>query len=385
MPQENDHVRRDLKRAAIGTAAVAAAIVLIGGYTRLVEARDMKSWTAASDIPTVALVSPGAGAKAQTLTLPGTLQAYYDAKIYSRVPGYVKAWYKDIGAPVKKGDLLATIDTPELDQQISQARADLSAALAAQRLSGVTDKRWQSLLPLDAVSRQDVEEKDADLAGKTGAAKAAQANLDRLLAMKDFARIVAPFDGVVTRRSADIGALVNAGPASSGDPLFTVADMHALRLYVNVPQSYSAQIASGMHAALTVPEYPGRSFAATLTSTAHAISDQSSTLLVEFEAANPDGALKPGDFAQVAIGLPSQDAALLLPASTLMFRAAGLEVATLGPRDHIVMKKIAIGTDLGTEVTVASGLDRRDRVVNNPPDSLSNGDKVQIGAGPDAD
>ena len=258
------------------------------------------------------------------MTFPGTLQAYYDAKIYSRVPGYVHAWYKDIGAHVKKGDVLATIDTPELDQQISQARADLSNAQAAQKLSAITAQRWQNLLPLDAVSKQDAEEKEEDLESKTGAVKAAQANLDRLQALKAFATIVAPFDGVVTKRTIDFGALVNAGsPSSPSEPLFAVSDIHMLRLYVNVPQNYSAEIVPGMTISLSVPEYPGRSFSAKLVSTSNAISAQS-TLLVEFEADNSQGLLKPGDYAQVNIGLPGTASKLRLPASALMFRAEGL-------------------------------------------------------------
>ena len=221
------------------------------------------------------------------MTFPGTLEAYYDANIYSRVPGYVHAWYKDIGAHVKKGEVLATIDTPELDQQISQARADLSNAQAAQRLSAITAQRWQNFLPLDAVSKQDAEEKEEDLESKTGAVKAAQANLDRLQALKDFAKIVAPFDGVVTKRTIDIGALVNAGsPSSPTEPLFTISDIHMLRLYVNVPQDYSAEIVPGMNVTLSVPEYPGRTFAAGLVSTSNAISAQS-TLLVEFRRIMP--------------------------------------------------------------------------------------------------
>ena len=216
------------------------------------------------------------------------------------MPGYVHAWYKDIGAKVTKGDLLATIDTPELDQQISQARADLGAASAAVKLSNTTAQRWESLLPTDAVSKQDVEEKEEDLASKSGAEKAAEAHLEQLQAMKAFAQIVAPFDGVVTKRTTDIGALVNAGPASNGDPLFAVSDVHVLRLYVNVPQSYSAQIVPGMTVSLTAPEYPGQIFPATLVSTSNAISAQSSTLLVEFEVDNNAGLLKQGDYAQVS-------------------------------------------------------------------------------------
>jgi RND family efflux transporter MFP subunit len=381
-PQNEADMKRQLKRAGLIGACVLAVILVVGGGIRFVQASSLKTWTREAEIPTVALVTPQAGGKGQALILPGTLQAYYDAQLYSRVPGYVHAWYKDIGAHVKKGDVLALIDTPELDQQIAQARADLGAATSAQKLSSVTAQRWNSLLPLDAVSKQDVEEKDTDLASKTGAAKAAEANLDRLLAMKQFAKITAPFDGVVTKRTADVGALVSAGPASNGDPLFAVADIHALRVYVNVPQSYSAQIVPGMQVTLTVPEYPGRSFPAKLVSTSNAISAQSSTLLVEFEADNAAGQLKPGDYTQVSMGLPGQGKHLRLPASTLMFRAEGLRVATVGADNRVIMKPISIETDLGTQVVVASGLSSRDRVVDNPPDSLGNGDEVRVeGAG----
>jgi RND family efflux transporter MFP subunit len=384
-PENNPDLMRNLRRGAIVAGGVAAVILAAGFYTRHVEASNLKTWTREAAIPTVDLIFPSASEKGQSLALPGTLQAFYDARIYSRVPGYVKFWYKDIGAHVKSGELLAIIDTPELDQQIAQARAALGAAEAAEKLSGTTAKRWESLLPLDAVSKQDVEEKDEDLASKAGAAKAAKADLERLQAMKGFARITAPFDGVVTRRTADIGALVNAGPASSGDPLFAVADMHLLRLYVNVPQSYSAQIVPGMTVSLSVPEYPGKTFPARLVSTSGAISAQSSTLLVEFEADNKDGLLKPGEFAQVSMGLPATASKLRLPASALIFRAAGLQVATVTQDRRVVMKPIALAADLGTQVIVQSGLSAKDRVVVDPPDSLSAGDKVRIGSGADAD
>lgn len=378
IPPDPARMRRSLKRAAIIGGCVLGVIVTIGAYARFSQASSVASWTRQDDVPTVALISPIASTKNQSLTFPGTLEAYYDANIYSRVPGYVHAWYKDIGAHVTKGEVLATIDTPELDQQIAQARADLSNAQAAQKLSAITAQRWQNLLPLDAVSKQDAEEKQEDLESKTGAVKSAQANLDRLDALKGFAKIAAPFDGVVTKRAIDIGALVNAGsPSSPSEPLFAVSDIHTLRLYVNVPQDYSAEIVPGMSVMLSVPEYPGRKFPAKLDSTSGAISAQS-TLLVEFEADNAKGLLKPGDYAQVDIGLPATGARLRLPASALMFRAAGLEVATLGKDGRIVMKPITIGTDLGTQVIVASGLDPGDRVVNNPPDSLGNGDVVRV-------
>ena len=386
MSLENEaEMKRQLKRAAIVGACLLAAILAIGGGIRLVQANSLSTWTHESEIPTVALITPQAGGKGQALILPGTLQAYYDAQLYARVPGYVHAWYKDIGAHVKKGDVLALVDTPELDQQIAQARADLGVARSAQKLSTVTAERWNSLLPLDAVSRQDAEEKNADLASKVSASQAAQANLDRLLAMKGFARIVAPFDGTVTKRSVDVGALVSAGPAANGDPLFAVSDIHALRVYVSVPQSYSAQIVAGMRASLTVPEYPGRSFPAKLLSTSNAISTQSSTLLVEFEVDNSQNLLKPGDYAQVSMGLPGGGSHLRLPASALMFRAEGLRVATLGANNRIVMKPVSIETDLGTQVVVASGLGPRDRVVDNPPDSLGNGDEVRVEGASHAD
>jgi RND family efflux transporter MFP subunit len=375
-PQNDPETMRRLKRGGIIAACVLVLVLVVGAGWRLVEARDLKTWTQEADVPTVSLVSPKGGAKNQALVLPGTLQAYFDARLYARVPGYVKSWNKDIGAHVKQGELLATIDTPELDQQIAQARADLAAAHSAAGLSSATAQRWNSLLPLDAVSKQDVEEKNQDLASKNSAATAARANLDRMLAMKAFARIVAPFDGVVTRRTADIGQLVST--SGSGEPLFAVADMHALRLYVDVPQSYSAQIVPGMKASLSVPEYPQATFPVKLVSTSNAISSQNGTLQVEFEADNPGAKLKPGSYAQVSMTLPGGGGGLRLPASTLMFRAAGLQVATLGSGDKIVMKPITIGTDQGTQVIVASGLNARDRVVDNPPDSLSNGDQVRV-------
>ena len=377
-PPDKIEMRHNLKRAAIASGVIIGLIILIGVYIRLSQASSVSSWTTEADIPTVSLVSPIASRKNQSLLFPGTLEAFYDANIYARVPGYVHAWYQDIGAHVKKDQLLATIDTPELDQQITQARADLGAAQAAQKLSDVTARRYQTLLPLDAVSKQDTEDKQEDLESKNGAVKSAQANLDRLQALKGFAQIVAPFDGVVTKRTIDVGALVNAGsPTSPTEPLFAVSDIHVLRLYVNVPQNYSAQIVAGMTVSLSVPEYPGQKFSAKLTSTSNAISSQS-TLLVEFEADNSKDLLKPGEYAQVDVGLPNTTSMLRLPASTLTFRASGLQVATLGPSNRIVMKPITITTDLGTDVIVGSGLSADDKVVNNPPDSISSGDKVRV-------
>ena len=381
MSPENDQIGRKLKRIGLIAACITAGVLALGVYVRLSQASSLQSWTSEARLPTVALVSPGGGRKDQPLVLPGTLQAYYDAKIYAQVPGYLHAWYKDIGAHVKKGDLLADIDTPAVDQQVAQARADLGSAASAQKLSAVTASRWENLLRQDAVARQDVDVKEADLAAKTDALASAKANLDRLLATKRFSRIVAPFDGVVTGRAVDVGALV--GSSSTGSPMFTVSDTHALRLYVDVPQSYSAQILPGMTVSLTVPEYPGRHFAAKLLSSSGAISAQTSTMLVQFEVDNHDGLLKPGSFAQVSLGIPGTGTMLRLPASALVFRSAGLQVATVDSNSHIVMKPVTVGTDLGTTVLIASGLVPGDRVVNNPPDSLADGDQVQVIAGKD--
>lgn len=376
-PQNDPELMRRLKRGGIIAAGIFAAILLVGTGVRFVQADQIKTWTRDAELPTVSLIAPKAGGKDQALTLPGNIAAWYDARIYSRVPGYVKMWYKDIGARVKQGELLAVIDTPELDQQIAQARADLGAARSAEKLSATTAERWKALLPLDAVSKQDAEEKEQDMAAKAGATQAAKANLDRLLAMKAFARITAPFNGVVTRRTADIGQLVTT--SSSGEPLFAVADMHAVRVYVDVPQAYSAQIAPGMTVSLSVPEYPGKAFPARLVGTSNAIGAHNGSLQVEFDADNAQGLLKPGAYAEVSMSVPMNATAnLRLPASALMFRAAGLQVATVGPDNHVVMKPITIGTDLGTQVIVASGLAANDRVVNNPPDSLSSGDAVRV-------
>ncbi len=380
MSPENDEIAmtRRIRKLMIGAAIVLGCVVLAGAYTRYVQASAVREWTDDSEVPTVSVISPRAGASGQNLVLPGTLSAFYDAKIYAQVAGYVKSWDRDIGAHVKKGEVLAVIDTPELDQQITQARADLSAAGAAQKLSAVTAARWRDLLRQDAVARQDVDIKEADLAAKNEALKSAQANLDRLLATKQFAHITAPFDGIVTARNVDIGALV--GSSSTGNPLFTVSDTHALRLYVNVPQSYTAEIVPGMAVSLTVPEYPGRTFPAQLSSTSGAISSQSSTMLVQFEAANPDGLLKPGDVAQVDLALPAQGN-LRLPAGALIFRASGLAVATVGPDGHARIKPVTVGVDLGASVLVSSGLVPGDRVISNPPDSLASGDVVRIAPG----
>lgn len=381
MPIENERKKKQLIKqlrfAGLIAGGVAIAIVLSGMATRLYANRSVEHWTRNQDIPTVSVIKPFASSGSGTLVLPGKLSAFYDAPIYARVPGYVHAWYKDIGAKVHKGDILAVIDTPELDQQLQQARADLANAVAAQKLSSITAKRWSSLLNIDAVSKQESEEKSGDLAAKNALVAAAQANVQRIEDLTKFSKITAPFDGTVTNRSVDVGALVNAGSENAGTPLFTVADLHSVRIYVSVPQNYSADIHPGMSATLTLPEYPGRVFHATLDSTSDAIGDQSNALLVELLADNANGLLKPGDYAQVTLDLPKSANVLTVPASALVFDRAGLQVATVTPNNRVAMKSVSIARDMGASVEISSGLRPKDRVIDNPPDSLVNDDLVR--------
>jgi RND family efflux transporter MFP subunit len=375
--------RKPLKIAAIAGVGVTALIVVTGVVSRAHDTSQTKTWTSAQQIPVVSTINPSSETGAQTLVLPGTLQAFYNAQIYSRVSGYVHGWYDDIGARVRAGQLLATIDTPELDQQLIQARADLISAQANMQLASTTAKRWSNLLAQDAVSRQESDEKSGDFKVKSALVNAAKANVDRLLALKSFARIVAPFDGFVTARKTDIGALVNAGAgATPNSELFDVAEVDRLRLYVRVPQSYSARIKPGATATLTVPEFPGRSFNATLSSTANAVSDNSGTLLVELAVDNPADVLKAGDYAEVKFNLPNtgQGGAgmLRVPSSALLFLKTGLEAAVVGPDSHVHLKSVTVGRDLGSVMEISSGLSLADRVINNPPDSITNGELVRV-------
>jgi multidrug efflux system membrane fusion protein len=368
-----------LKPAGLLAAGLAVIIVVVGLVGRGMASQSLRSWTESAAIPTVSVIRPDANLGAQNLVLPGQVQAFNTAIIRARVDGYLKDWREDIGAKVAAGQVLADIDTPELDQQLAQARADLATAQSNQQLAGTTAARWNGLLTQDAVSRQEAEEKNGDLAAKTTLVAAAKANVERLQALESFKHIVAPFAGTVTARNTDIGALINTGAAS--DPgLFTVADVHRLRVYVSVPQSETAQIHPGETVSLQVPDFPGRTFQATLVSTSGAIGAQSGALLVEAQLDNPDGALKPGDYAQVTFNLPPGSGAVSLPASALMFRHEGMAVAVVGRDGRVTMKPVAIARDLGTRVDIAIGLGPGDAVVDNPPDSLAPGERVRVAA-----
>jgi RND family efflux transporter MFP subunit len=374
---------RRLKVAGLIALCVAILVVITGLIRRANGSAQLNTWTHAQAIPAVSVFNPIVDSGEAPLVLPGNLEADFNAPIYSRVSGYVHAWYVDIGAKVRAGQVLATIDTPELDQQLIQARADLETANANVRLAATTAKRWTSLLAQDAVSKQETDEKNGDLAARSAMVDAAQANLDRLLALKSFSRITAPFDGIVTARRTDIGALVNAGAgATANSELFDVAKVDKLRLYVRVPQSYSARIVAGETADVTVPEYVNRHFTAMLTTTSNAVSDNSGTLLVEMAVDNRDGALKAGDYAHVKFNLPPPSSVgngeLRIPASALLFRKGGTEVALVQPDSRVQIRHVAVGLDLGQTLEIASGLQASDRVIDNPPDSVATGDLVRV-------
>jgi RND family efflux transporter MFP subunit len=378
----------------IGLAAVAAAIIIavLGILQRRSHEAGVKQWTQDQAVPTVAIITPRQGASAERVVLPGTVQAWYEAPIYARVPGYLKNWYFDYGAHVKKNDVLAEIETPDLDAQLAGAQAKLNSARAQvkvreaeEQFAESTYARWRDS-PKGVVSVQEQEGKQADYnsaAARVNAAAAEvaadQGEVDRLQALENFKKITAPFDGVVTARETDIGALINAGSGNNNGPeLFRVADIHEMRIYVQVPQQLSADIHHGLTADLHLPQYPNKTFKATVATTSNAINTSARTLLVELHADNPDGLLQPGAYAEVNFELPSDPDVVHIPTSAMLFRENGLEVATIGPGDRIELKSITLGRNLGTEVEVVKGLSPSDRVVNSPPDSLAAGDLVHI-------
>ncbi|RSV44374.1 efflux RND transporter periplasmic adaptor subunit [Sphingomonas sp. ABOLE] len=371
------HAPRGLKTAGIAAVVIAGAVIALGTMSRAHDNGEAQNWSDARSIPVVHLVPVQAAAATGSLSLPGTLEAWNAAKLYARVGGYVRGWDKDIGATVAAGTPLAQIDTPELDQQIGQARADLASAIANAGLAKSTAARWNDLLTTHSVSQQEADEKNGELAVRNAAVNGARANLNRLLAMKGFATIRSPFAGVVTQRAADIGDLV--GPSSGNQqPLFSVADVRKIRIYVSVPQVYSSAIHPGLPATLSVPDYPGRSFTAQVVGQSGAISPQSGAFQVQLVTDNPGALLKPGGYAKVGFNVAGQAGTVQVPASALVFRAEGARVALVGADGHVHLQAITIGRDLGPTVEVLGGLKPGDRVVDNPPDSVSEGELVRV-------
>ncbi len=365
-----------LKLAGVVTAGVAVLVVVVGLVTRVSADQSQAAWTRDQSIPTLSLAKIDGGGERQ-LVLPGEVQAFNTAPIHARVGGYLKHWYVDIGTPVKAGQLLADIDTPDLDQQVLQARADLATAQANQSLAATTSKRWQGLVAADAVSKQDADEKTGDLTAKTSLVNASRANLNRLLALESFKKITAPFAGVVTTRSTDIGQLITTGSPSDA-ALFTVADQRKLRVYVRVPQSYSALVHKGQPADLTVPEFVGQTFKAVVVNSSQAVGPQSGAELVELSLDNVDGRIKSGDYAQVTFRLTSPATTTRIPVTAIQYRHNGPVVALVGPDNHVKIRSVIVSRDLGSSVEVGSGLSANDRVVDNPPESLVDGDLIRI-------
>jgi len=369
-----------LRRYTWIALAIAIALAVWGIHTR-VSARDALSRAAVAAATTVVTVKPTVARGSEALVLPGSLQAYYEAPIYARTNGYVRAWYTDIGTPVKKGQLLAEIETPEVDRQLDQAQADLATAQANYGFARTTDLRWQRLLASESVSKQDAEQRAGDAAAKKAAVESAAANVARLRDLESFKRVLAPFDGVVTQRNTDIGALINAGQ-SPGAALFRVADTHRLRIYVSVPQAYASDVRPGMSADLVFAEHPGKRYAAAVAFTAQALDPASRTLQVELQAENPKHELFPGAYVEVHFNLAAATPVLQVPANAVLFRAQGLLVAVVGGDHHVRLKRIVEGRDFGASIEVLSGIDAADDIVINPPDSLTDGALVRVVARP---
>ncbi|SFH39427.1 RND family efflux transporter, MFP subunit [Nitrosospira sp. Nsp14] len=372
---------RQLRLAGIVAAVIVLIIVVAGLSLRASDSEQLRNWTEEQAIPSVVIIKPGKQGDTPTLDLPGRLEAYSRASLYARVSGYLKSWKVDIGTPVKAGQLLAEIEAPDLDQQLLQGKADLASARANASLAEITAARWQLLVKQNYVSKQVADEKTGDFLAKQALANSAQANLDRLQALKNFTRIVAPFDGLVTARRTDIGALINAG-SGVGQELFEVSKTDTLRVYVNVPQTYVPSIPPGAKARITVPERPGKVYAAAVAASAQAVNIASGATLMQILVDNANGELLPGAFANISFDLPHNFEVLSVPASALMFDKAGLRVATVGPDSRVILKVVTIMRDLGKLIELSSGLAPDDRVIETPPDGIAEGDLVRIAGTP---
>jgi RND family efflux transporter MFP subunit len=356
---------------------VAGVIAVSGVLARHGSEAKLTQWTDEQAIPTVAIVELKHDDQVKEIVLPGDLEAYYTALIHGQASGYVREWRTDIGAKVHKGDLLAVLDTPELDQRVTEAEGELAKAKANEALAQITADRWRTLRATAAVSEQAIDEKEGDAVAKQADVSAAQANLDRLHALKAFANIVSPFDGVVTARNVDVGSLVSA-TASGSQPLFTVSDVTQVRIYVRAPESYAATLKDGMKAKIFVPEYPGRAFDAVIATSSHAIDANSRSLLIELIADNSQGLLTPGSFAQVHFQSPPDLNAVQLPANALLFRDGAVLVALLGDNDRVHLTKVEIARDYGSEVEISNALPPNARVIASPPESIAEGDEVRL-------
>lgn len=361
----------------VGAGALLVLTLVGGGLMARNDAEQEQADIAAENaMVNVALVSPEP-AEAGLIILPGTLEAWNRAEIHARVGGYIRSWRANIGDGVRAGQTLATLEAPELDQQLAQARADYQTTVADRDLARISAERWQSLLAKDAVSQQEHDEKQGQFASVDARAQAAQANVARLEAMRGFTQLKAPFDGVVTSRSAQLGALVNVNGAADA-PLFTIADVSRLRLYVRVPQTITHDLAEGLRAQFSLPGRPGESVDAVLVRTAEAVERRSGTMLVEFLVDNRDRRLRPGAYVDVRIPVSGKPGAFQLPASTLILGSDGARVAVVDEEDRISMRSVRIGRDRGATIEILSGIGAQDRIVLTPPDALGDGEQVRV-------
>jgi RND family efflux transporter MFP subunit len=383
---QNNPVRPLSRTLFVGlaVAAVLLGVVIYWGiHQRAIAATNLGTVTERAAITTVTVVEPKSGAGLEEIVLPGTTQAFIDTPIFARTNGYLRHWYFDIGARVQQGQLLAVIETPELDQQLGQARADLKTAQANERLAEITATRWQNLLKTDSVSKQETDQAVQDLSARQATVDSMTANVQRLEQLQSYERVYAPFSGVITARNTDIGALINAGAGGVPQELFHMAAVNRLRIYVAIPEvdSYAAQ--NGGKAALSLDEYPGRTFQGTIVRNSDAIDLNSRTLNVEVDLDNRDGLVKPGAYVFVHFKLPDNSrqatSSLTIPANTLLFRSEGLRVGVIRG-DHAELMPITIGRDYGSTVEVINGLKPTDEVIVSPSDSLTTGTPVRVNA-----
>jgi membrane fusion protein, multidrug efflux system len=373
---------RQIRRKGYLLAAVLAFIFVIiaavGISLRLSERRALAKETEEIAVPTVEVVHPSTEPPQSELQLPSTLQAYIEAPIYARTTGYLRRWYKDIGSKVKKGELLADIETPEVDQELLQSRAARDQAAAQLKLAQSSAKRWENLQKMDAVSQQETDERSSSYIQGEASLNAADANVRRLEQLESFKHIYAPFSGVITTRNTDVGALVNAGNGGPTQQLFVIAQIDPIRIYVNVPETDSPSIHDGVKVDIQVPALVGEHFTGSVVRTAEAIDPATRTLNTEIDVPNPKARLLPGSYAQVHLKLNQQMQRLTVPANALLFRAEGPRAAVVGAGSKVQLRPVAIGRDFGSTVEILSGLEQSDAVVVSPSDSLENGQEVRI-------
>jgi RND family efflux transporter MFP subunit len=370
--------KRSLITAAAGAALMAGVVVGYGFVDRAQSKQEVVQWTNTQTIPTVALAQIIPGSSHQTLTLPGNIQPFNKAAIFARVNGYVKSWDHDIGSPVKAGQALATIDAPDLDQQLSQAKATLASVRANLQIASLTADRNNILLKKQIVAQQLADQTTADAVAKEAVVDANEANVRQLEAMQSFKTLAAPFDGVVTARNVEIGQLIS--PGGSGPPLFEVSDLHRVRVFVQVPQSFSAGLVPGLKATFEMPQYPGVQFDATVSHISRSINATSHSMQVELQADNAAGKFFGGSYCNVHFEIPADANVVTIPSTALVTGNRGTQVATLDSSDKVVLKQVQLGRDLGDSVEVVSGLSPSDRIINNPPETIAAGDTVRVAA-----